>query len=362
MPRVSPPATARTRAIEPEEQRDREGLAQDLGHRPGLVHERVAEVAPDGLAHEDGELLPEGLVEPVVGGQGLLAPPGDRGLAPSATGSRGLPGVACMTRNVTSAMARRVGISQSSRETTYWNNQSPPVAAPRPGRGRVCLLFGKRWGSQGVNGVVDSGPAATAQTHRTACGSGGPGGRPQADDGGRAAAQGGPGAQRALAALGAVPQRAPVGHGPRGLQPRRHRLGLLPPRPRPLARLSLGRGRPRRHLATTTQRLCFALALWNGRDPILKERLFGLTGNEGNHGEDVKEYYFYLDSTPTHSYMKCALQVPAGGVSLRAAGRGEPPARPDASPSSSCSTPASSTTTATSTSSSSTPRPTPTTS
>ena len=52
------------------------------------------------------------------------------------------------------------------------------------------------------------------------------------------------------------------------------------------------------------QRLCFALALWNGKDPILKERLFGLTGSEGNHGEDVKEHYFYLDSTPTHSYMK----------------------------------------------------------
>jgi hypothetical protein len=52
------------------------------------------------------------------------------------------------------------------------------------------------------------------------------------------------------------------------------------------------------------QFICFALALWNGRDPILKERLFGLTGSEGNHGEDVKEYYFYLDSTPTHSYMK----------------------------------------------------------
>ena len=52
------------------------------------------------------------------------------------------------------------------------------------------------------------------------------------------------------------------------------------------------------------QYICFALALWNGRDPILKERVFGLTGNEGNHGEDVKEYYFYLDSTPTHSYMK----------------------------------------------------------
>ena len=50
-------------------------------------------------------------------------------------------------------------------------------------------------------------------------------------------------------------------------------------------------------------RLCFALALWNGRDQILKERLFGLTGPEGNHGEDVKECYFYLDSSPTHSYL-----------------------------------------------------------
>jgi len=58
------------------------------------------------------------------------------------------------------------------------------------------------------------------------------------------------------------------------------------------------------------QRICFALALWNRRDPILKERLFGLTGNEGNHGEDVKEYYFYLDSTPTHSYMRYLYKYP----------------------------------------------------
>ncbi len=58
------------------------------------------------------------------------------------------------------------------------------------------------------------------------------------------------------------------------------------------------------------QRLCFALALWNGRDPILKERLFGLTNSEGNHGEDVKEYYFYLDSTPTHAYMKYLYKYP----------------------------------------------------
>src|SRR5271167_2476607 len=58
------------------------------------------------------------------------------------------------------------------------------------------------------------------------------------------------------------------------------------------------------------QLLCFSVALWNGHDPILKERLFGLTNSEGNHGEDVKEYYFYLDSTPTHSYMKYLYKYP----------------------------------------------------
>lgn len=58
------------------------------------------------------------------------------------------------------------------------------------------------------------------------------------------------------------------------------------------------------------QRLCFALALWNGQDPILKERLFGLTGPQGNHGEDVKEYYFYLDSSPTHAYLKALYKYP----------------------------------------------------
>jgi hypothetical protein len=58
------------------------------------------------------------------------------------------------------------------------------------------------------------------------------------------------------------------------------------------------------------QRLCFAIALWNTRDPILKERLYGVTGNQGNHGEDVKECYYYLDSTPTHSYMKCLYKYP----------------------------------------------------
>jgi hypothetical protein len=63
-------------------------------------------------------------------------------------------------------------------------------------------------------------------------------------------------------------------------------------------------------ISDAQQNLCFALALWNGKDPILKERLFGLTNGEGNHGEDVKEYYFYLDSTPTHSYMKYLYKYP----------------------------------------------------
>src|SRR5437660_2871399 len=65
------------------------------------------------------------------------------------------------------------------------------------------------------------------------------------------------------------------------------------------------------------QRLCFALAVWNGRDPILKERLFGLGNAEGNHGEYVNEYYFYLDSTPTHSYMKCLYKYPQAAFPYR---------------------------------------------
>src|SRR6516164_6010096 len=63
-------------------------------------------------------------------------------------------------------------------------------------------------------------------------------------------------------------------------------------------------------ISDNKQTLCFALALWNGRDPILKERLFGLTNSESNHGEDVKEYYFYIDSTPTQTYMKYLYKYP----------------------------------------------------
>ena len=79
--------------------------------------------------------------------------------------------------------------------------------------------------------------------------------------------------------------------------------------------------------ATGTSASASPLALWNGRDPILKERLFGLTGSEGNHGEDVKEYYFYLDSTPTHSYMKYLYKYPQAAFPYARAGRGEPAAR-----------------------------------
>ena len=95
--------------------------------------------------------------------------------------------------------------------------------------------------------------------------------------------------------------------------------------------------------------LCFAIALWNGKDPILKERLFGLTNSEGNHGEDVKEYYFYLDSTPTHSYMKYLYKYPQRGLSVRGPGQDQSPALAQRTRNTSCWIPASSTRTVTST-------------
>ena len=101
--------------------------------------------------------------------------------------------------------------------------------------------------------------------------------------------------------------------------------------------------------------LCLALALWNGNDPILKERMFGLTGPQGNHGEDVKEYWWYLEGLPSHALLQLALPLPAGGVPVRRSS-----CTTDAActtPSSSCSTPACSTTTATGRSTSPTRRP-----
>ena len=75
------------------------------------------------------------------------------------------------------------------------------------------------------------------------------------------------------------------------------------------------------------QRLCLGLALWNGRDPILKERAFGLTGAQANHGEDVKEYWWYLDAVPSHALEPVAVPLPAGVVPLRGPAGGERQAR-----------------------------------
>ena len=81
-------------------------------------------------------------------------------------------------------------------------------------------------------------------------------------------------------------------------------------------------------LSDDRQRLCFALALWNGADPILKERAFGLTGPEGNHGEDVKEYWWFVDSTPTHSWMRWRYAYPQRAFPYDGPRRGERPPRP----------------------------------
>ena len=105
------------------------------------------------------------------------------------------------------------------------------------------------------------------------------------------------------------------------------------------------------------QLLCFALAVWNGRDPILKERMFGLTNSESNHGEDVKEYYFYIDSTPTHSYMKYLYKYPQREFPITTSCKPIGGAHATSS-STNCSSPASSMTTAILTYSSNMPRPT----
>src|SRR5947207_7953843 len=100
-----------------------------------------------------------------------------------------------------------------------------------------------------------------------------------------------------------------MGDGARRLFALRKLLGLFSARSRAKPRVSLGRRWPAWYFGSTMPAR-FALALWNGKNSILKERLFGLTGSEGNHGEDVKELYYYLDSTPTHSYMKALYKYP----------------------------------------------------
>ncbi len=124
--------------------------------------------------------------------------------------------------------------------------------------------------------------------------------------------------RRALEPLGAVPLRARLGHGARGLQRRTATAWDYFPHDHARSRAYRWNEDGLGGISDRHQLLCFALALWNGKDPILKERPFGLTNAEGNHGEDVKEYWFYLDATPTHSYLKYLYKYPAGRVSRTA--------------------------------------------
>ena len=145
-----------------------------------------------------------------------------------------------------------------------------------------------------------------------------------------------------------------MGHGPGGLLRGGHCLGLLPARSRPLPHVPLGED-GLLGISDDKQRLCFALALWNGADPILKERLFGLTGSEGNHGEDVKEYYCYLDATPTTPISRGSTSIRNGPIPMRDL-LAENRRRGGSNRSTNCSTPGSLPRIATSTSRSSTPR------
>ena len=162
-----------------------------------------------------------------------------------------------------------------------------------------------------------AGPATGWSDHDERRAGAGRGVRPA---GGRAA----PG--RRLVPVGPVPQRAPVGHRPRGLQRRRRRVGLPSPTTTPARAPTAGARTAWPASATSSSGCASALALWNGRDPILKERMFGLTGAEGNHGEDVKEYWWYLDAVPSHAWNRWRYHYPQARVPVRRPGRRERPA------------------------------------
>lgn len=109
--------------------------------------------------------------------------------------------------------------------------------------------------------------------------------------------------------MGALLERTPMGHGTRGLQQRRRCLALFSPRTRPQPRYRWGED-GLAGFSDKAQHWCLGLGLWNERDPILKERLFGLNNSEGNHGEDVKELYFFVDGVPSHAYMRMLYKYP----------------------------------------------------
>ena len=146
----------------------------------------------------------------------------------------------------------------------------------------------------------------------------------------------------ALATVGPLPLGAGLGDGPGGLLRRRRRLVVLPLRARRLAGLPLERGRHGGHLRRPADRSAWRLSLWNGADRILKERPYGLTGTQGNHGEDVKDYWWYLDATPTSSWLQWRYHYPQRAVPVRGPARDQPAPDPAASRSTSWSTRASS--------------------
>ena len=136
---------------------------------------------------------------------------------------------------------------------------------------------------------------------------------------------------KSIEALGTLSFRAPVGHGPRRLQRGRHGLGIFPARSSPRSRAhrwgedgAAGHHGPRKGPAVSR----LGLLGWPRSCILERSCLFGLTNPLGNHGEDVKEYYFYLDSTPTHSYMKALYKASAGRISLRQTGGRERPQEP----------------------------------
>ena len=131
-----------------------------------------------------------------------------------------------------------------------------------------------------------------------------------------------------VANVGAVPQRTPVGDRAGGLLRRAVMRGTTSRTTRPdHARYRWGEDGIA-GISDDKQRLCFALAMWNEHDPIIKERLFGLTNSEGNHGEDVKEYYFYVDNLPTHSYQRYLYKYPHAAFPYEESGQGQRAAFP----------------------------------
>src|SRR4030095_7112097 len=237
---------------------------------------------------------------------GPSGPPGTGGWRPRPPGPWGSRGWRASRERSRVPWLAGWGSARANGKRRIGTTRPPGLPRHRGARSSV-LLFGKRWGESRINGVVDSGPghgsdSANGLYWRT----GGPPRRMTAEERRLKETQDRSAHWRRWGPYLSERQWGTVreDYSPHGTAweffPHDH-----------------ARSRAYRWgedglagISDNHQRLCFAVALWNERDAILKERLYGLTGNEGNHGEDVKEYYFYLDSTPTHSYMKWQYKYP----------------------------------------------------